>query len=315
MKVLDDITDNPVLQRELDVRITNPRTAFTIMIWLGMTSAVFVLAYFGLRSGAGAIFSAGIIGRQLFEWTLSMMLGLVLLFVPILTSSAIVGERERQTLASLQLTLLSPISIVLAKIGASVAFIVLLVILTMPLMGATLLVGGVEFTTILVGVGLTVFTAIVVGAIGVAASAVASRAQTAIVMSLGIVALFVVGTTVFTGGYAIYDGSRGVDRIDPPRTALLLNPFVAVADITTPSDEATIDTRFYNSTPNPLSGARAVLIELEANRARPTFDAPVPANATRTRAWRWYVAIMTVVAVISVGIAAEKVRAPATRER
>ena len=52
-----------------------------------------------------------------------MMVVLVLFFVPGLAAGAIAGERERQTLATLQVTLLRPRSILVGKIAAALAYL------------------------------------------------------------------------------------------------------------------------------------------------------------------------------------------------
>ncbi|MGH3370680.1 MAG: ABC transporter permease, partial [Nocardioidaceae bacterium] len=63
------------------------------------------------------------VGREVFEWLIFFMMLLVLFLVPGYTSGAIAGERERQTLVPLQVTLLKPWQIVIGKLGASVAFV------------------------------------------------------------------------------------------------------------------------------------------------------------------------------------------------
>src|SRR5205085_1967042 len=65
-------------------------------------------------------------GRSIYHWLLFVMLALICFIVPGLTAGAIAGERERQTLIPLQITLLSPRSIVFGKLLASLAFVVLL---------------------------------------------------------------------------------------------------------------------------------------------------------------------------------------------
>ena len=83
------------------------------------------------------------VGRSIFEWLVFFMLLLVLFLVPGLTSGAIAGERERQTLVPLQVTLLRPWQIVVGKLGASFAFLALLVVATAPLLVVAYLIGGV----------------------------------------------------------------------------------------------------------------------------------------------------------------------------
>src|SRR5205085_6000411 len=82
-------------------------------------------------------------GRSIYHWLLFVMLALICFIVPGLTAGAIAGERERQTLIPLQITLLSPRSIVFGKLLASLAFVVLLVVAALPFLSVSFLLGGV----------------------------------------------------------------------------------------------------------------------------------------------------------------------------
>ncbi len=316
MSIAAALTDNPVLNRELDERVSGRRAVVFIVAWLLAISAIFLLTFGVVRSGQSSILRSGSIGRQLFEWTLSAMLGLVLLIVPISTAGAIVNERERQTLAPLQISLLSPVAIVVAKLTASIAFVVLLTVISVPLLAACIVVGGVSLAVVIKGVLMVVFTAIVVGCIAIGASAVARRMVAAIVLTLFIVAVMVIGSGIALAAMAIVDEMRGTDSADPPLFPLVINPVAAVADVTTPPDtlDLSVD-QLVSQSPSPLSAVRAGILELQRERARERFERPVPADAERTRLWRWYVVAMSATAVLCIGIASERVRAPASRER
>ena len=77
-------------------------------------------------------------GRLVFESVVLIMTVLVLFFVPALCAGAIAGERERQTLATLQVTLLRPRSILLGKVVAALAYLVLLIVAALPVLGVGL---------------------------------------------------------------------------------------------------------------------------------------------------------------------------------
>src|SRR5690606_33800664 len=101
------------------------------------------------------------------EMVVLFMLLLVLFLVPGFTSGAIAGERERQTLVPMQVTLLRPWQIVLGKVGASFAFLALLVVAAAPFLGVAYLVGGVTVDAVLKGVGVVLFTGLVLAVITV----------------------------------------------------------------------------------------------------------------------------------------------------
>lgn len=222
---------NPVLARELKQRMRARLTWLVITVYLGLLAVILrvVLAGMSQFSGAdfGNPFASAAVGRSVFGWLLFFILILVCFIVPGLTAAAISSERERQTLTSLQVTLLSARSIVLGKVLASLAFVSLLVIASLPLISVPFLFGGVSLGEMLRGVAMVLVTAVTLGCAGVAISTVLRRTQAATVVAYGLTLFLVLGTFVIYGAQRAFDG--------PIRTAspavLILNPFVATADV------------------------------------------------------------------------------------
>ncbi|MCP3934364.1 MAG: ABC transporter permease, partial [Actinomycetia bacterium] len=224
---------SPVLVREMRQRMLSRRGAFAITVWLLLLTAIFALAYQGHSQddfGFNAL-SAARIGREIFEWVLTGMIFIVMFLVPATTSGAIAGERERQTLVPLQVTLMSPLNIVLSKIAAAVVFTLLLIVLSAPLLALTYLIGGVTVGDLLKGIAMVELTAVMLGAVGVACSAVVKRVQAATVLAYGAVLFMFVGTFLLFGAVAVIDSARGFDEPNPPKEILALNPLVATADV------------------------------------------------------------------------------------
>ena len=71
------------------------------------------------------------------------------LIVPIITSTSISGERERQTLEIMLTTPVRPISIVAGKLLSAVATTAMYVIATLPFMAVAFIVGGMDCSNIL----------------------------------------------------------------------------------------------------------------------------------------------------------------------
>ena len=298
---------SPVLAREMRQRMLGRRGAVAITVWLVLLIGVFGLAYQGnsdFDSGLNVL-SAARVGREIFEWVLTGMLLIVLFLVPATTSGAIAGERERQTLLPLQVSLMSPLNIVLSKIAAAVVFTVLLVVLSAPLLALTYLIGGVTVTDILKGIAMVELTALTVGALGVACSAVSRRVQAATVMVYGAVLFMIVGSFVFYGAAAVIDNSRGFDEPNPPKELLMINPVVATADVF-----ERVDGGFTLDTNTPLGALRTMLDEVEQ------IDVGFGARQTEsTRVWRWYVVACVLITYASVAMATSRVRTPAKVER
>jgi ABC-type transport system involved in multi-copper enzyme maturation permease subunit len=238
---------NPVLARELRIRLRSRRAWILLTVYLLVLAGILYLVYTAATNlGSNDPFDVPspieltTIGRSIFEWMLLFMLLLVLFLVPGFTSGAIAGERERQTLVPMQVTLLRPWQIVVGKLTASFAFLALLVVATAPFLGVAYLVGGVTFATVLKGVAVVLFTGLVVGAITVCCSTVFRRVQVATVVSYVAVLALVVGSFLAWGTAGIIDRSRGTDEADPPARLLVLNPLFLAADVVADLDATSL---------------------------------------------------------------------------
>jgi ABC-2 type transport system permease protein len=233
--VISRVTLNPVLARELTERMRGRRAAVLITIYLSLLTLILWLVYESATpdqdgfSGFDATRTATV-GRSVFGWVLFFMMLIILFLIPAQTAGAIAGERERQTLRPLQITLLSPLSILLGKLGASMAFLVLLVVAAMPLLSIAYLIGGVTIAEVLGATSLVVATGVALGALCTSVSVFTKRVQTATVLSYGVTLALVVGTFMTYGAAAIIDSSRGIDEANPPGWLIMANPLATVGD-------------------------------------------------------------------------------------
>ncbi len=83
--------------------------------------------------------------------------------MPIVTAGALTTEKERETLALLLLTTLTPRQIVLQKYASRMTPIMSFVFLSFPLMAITYTFGGVTIEELVMGILLLVFTSLVQG--------------------------------------------------------------------------------------------------------------------------------------------------------
>jgi hypothetical protein len=226
---------NPVLRRELVERMRGGRTAMVVSVYLLLLSGILYLVYSVTRDAGtdpweSAVSQVASAGRGIFEWLVFFMVLLVLFLVPGVTSGAIAGERERQTLVPLQITLLRPSSILLGKVAASTAFLLLLLVATMPLLAVSYLIGGVTIPQVLTAVGVVAFVGVGLAAVTAGISACVRRVQAATVLAYGFTLLLVVGTLLVFAAASLVDTSRGTDAANAPSWILLPNPLAAVAD-------------------------------------------------------------------------------------
>jgi ABC-type transport system involved in multi-copper enzyme maturation permease subunit len=223
---------NPVLARELKQRMRGRHVWLVLTLYLTVLAVILRWVYLAAArdsfNGGFDLLASATAGRAIFQWLLFFMLLLVCFIVPGLTAGAISGERERQTMVALQLTLLRPRSIVAGKLLASLAFVVLLIIASLPLVTVPFLVGGVSLGEVVKGMWMVLATAVTLACLTLACSAVLRRTQAATVVAYGLTLALVLGTLMVYGAQQI-PRANGTPR--PRPWILALNPFAATADV------------------------------------------------------------------------------------
>jgi ABC-type transport system involved in multi-copper enzyme maturation permease subunit len=333
------------LSRELVERMRGARAMIMLTVYLALLSVIVVLVYQAKTDpqadpfGAPIVTRVAAIGQGLFEWVLFFMLLLVLFLVPGFTAGAIAGERDRQTLLPLQVTLLRPISILLGKVGASLAFTVLLVVASLPLLAVAYLIGGVTVADVLKGTGMVVFIAVALSCITVACSTFAKRVQTATVLAYGVVLLLAGGTIAAFMVARQIDESRGFDTVDPPDVIIMANPVAALADLSGNSPYATFNQfdpfgRPQVDSDAPLTGLRdlfspdafgrdmvlegGVAVAAAVEQPIDVFGNPVPGEQVIEDGmplWGWSMIILGGLSALCLFGSARRLRTPATTER
>jgi ABC-type transport system involved in multi-copper enzyme maturation permease subunit len=229
---------NPVLARELKERMRGLRAFVALGVFLALlTLTVWIVYKANDLQNVSNGFSFDLerqtrLGRELFEWLISIMLILLFFLVPGLTAGTISGERERQTLTTLQLTLLKPRSIIWGKVQAAVVYLSLMIVAALPLFAVAYQLGGVSLTDAFKGIGAVLIVGLMLATMVASVSAFAKRVQTATLLGYGFSALLAISSFVVFGVASIVDGSRGIDDKNPPAALLTPNPLTFVADFT-----------------------------------------------------------------------------------
>ena len=229
-------TLNPVLDRELRQRSRSIRSIIILTLFLLLLTAVMWLAYEGNRSTAQfgnpleAITTGA--GRSMFEWVLAAELVLVLFLIPGVSAGAVAGERDRQTLIPLQVTMLGPIQIFFGKVLASSSFLLLLIVGSAPILAVPYLVGGISLTQVLLSLLTLLVVGVLLAVIGVGCSSIFRRTQTATLAAYAVVLALVFGTVIVMAVIGIFEVTRADpdDDVRPRIVAIYPNPFLAVAD-------------------------------------------------------------------------------------
>jgi len=151
---------NPMIRKELNLRMRERRGWILPSLYLVILGAVAVLAYYLVtqetRTKQGAE-----IGVAMFLTAAYTQLVLLLLLAPVFSAGALTIEKEQRTLAGLLTSLLSPFQIWWGKFVAALLFVLLLILIGMPVLSLAFAFGGVGLWE--VGMA-TITTIVIVGA-------------------------------------------------------------------------------------------------------------------------------------------------------
>jgi ABC-2 type transport system permease protein len=318
--VVRRLTWNPVLRRELVERWRGRRAFAVLTAYLVvLTLLLLLLLWAGTtvisqQFGPGGADAGPLLGRFLLENLYALVLLLVLFIGPGYAAAQISGERERRTLGLLQITLVSPWRIVIGKLGAAVAWLLLLVLAAAPMGALAFFLGGVTFGQLVRGVLYLVLVAVAVAAMGIGISAIVRKTTAAVVLTYALVLVLVVGT-LFA---ALVEVSIRRFDLDGPPVVLMANPFVGLADAAQagPSFELpSILTPFAAALPEADQFGRGGFDgptgwDLD-QPADVVFDAPLPIfdrTVDRTPVWLIDAALYLLLGALGLVVATRRVR-------
>lgn len=187
---------NPVLQREIKVKMRGWRSPLTLSVYLSILILFAGLVMFSMnRNILSPVLNTG---RFMSIYSnISLIQFILIMFIaPALTSGAISGEREKQTLDLLLSTKMSPLSIVTGKLMASISHILLLVIASLPIFSIVFLFGGITGVEILQLFGYYIITAVTFGTIGIFFSTLFKRTAVSNALSYGTIGILSIGTLI-----------------------------------------------------------------------------------------------------------------------
>ena len=244
-----------VARQEFRLRIRAGRWKVLLAVFFGV-----LVLFTGLLRGALSQVSQEDLpykGTVLFGGLMLFVLGLALLVVPALAAQSVNGDRERGTLATLQVTRLSAADIALGKLAAAWGTALVFLALTFPLVAYAMTQNGVPFGRVVVVVLVMALLLGTVCAVSLLLSATLSRTTTSGVLAYLTVFALTIGTLIvfglvtatttepYTQTYVndcsglpadsgCVDGEESFEttRVRTDRTWWLLapNPFVVLAD-------------------------------------------------------------------------------------
>jgi ABC-type transport system involved in multi-copper enzyme maturation permease subunit len=267
MSLLSPVTDfahgvTAVTSRELRGRMRGRRAFVILTIYLLLLAAIAfgIYAYlqrqadleaalrmrtvdewFGSLGGVSPGFALSArVGHMLFSGILVLETLLVLVLAPAFTAGAISSEREHQTLDLLVTTPLSTLGIVVGKLVSALAWVLVLIVASVPLMSLVFVFGSVGPEDVLRAYVLLFSLAFGMGAIGLFLSALVRRTQAATVLASVVVLVLALGTIPVHALWSVMGttttrAQSGVTTIRAPNRGpealLWLNPLVGAMDL------------------------------------------------------------------------------------
>lgn len=242
-----------IMVKELRSRMRGRRAFIVLTVYLAILALIAygvytvvapqasVQAGFG-GFGQGGANASATIGRWIFILLSVFQLILISFIAPAFTAGQISLEREKQTLDLLISTPLRPGAIVIGKLLAALAFVVLMIVSAIPITAIVLMYGGASVEDIVRQQIVLLTTALGFGAIGLFFSALLKRTQAATVLTYCTVLALGIGTVmifVFWTVLAMRDESDGFAQAQErraPEQIMYLNPMVAMLDVLSATD-------------------------------------------------------------------------------
>ena len=212
---------NPIVAKEYRSRMRTWRSplAMTIYILLlgGLGWAIFATMSYSSRNAYNGGQAANY-GQGLFLYLVLFQMVLLAFITPALTAGAISSERERQTIDLLFVTKLPSFAILWGKLLASMSFVLLLLLLSVPIFSLVFLFGGIELDQVAAAFLVTAISALTLGIIGIACSTAFRRTPPATVTAYGAAFVLLAGS--------LLSGLLFPTDIDPKATAAPAPPAV-----------------------------------------------------------------------------------------
>ncbi|MEU5883646.1 ABC transporter permease [Spirillospora sp. NPDC047279] len=228
-----------VARQEIRTRLRTGRWQILLAVWFGLVNGLALLFRISLESGSGSNVGWGSEAAVImFGAVLMSVLVLTLMITPALSATTINGDRERGTLATLQVTRLTGAEIALGKLVASWGTGLVILGLALPSVFLPVIEGAITMGRFVVVVVVTGLLIGIVCALSQGWSALVARSITSMLLSYLTVFGLLVGTPIaFVLALPLTSQPAGDDHLsyrkDHPEYVWWLlapNPLVVLAD-------------------------------------------------------------------------------------
>lgn len=219
------MTFTALLTKELRSRLRRERSVWVIITYL-LVMGLLGFGFLQRENAFGGGYRAYLlsqIGAQLFALLSYVQLFLIVFIAPAFTSTAINGEKERQTFDLLLCSKLSGFSLVAGKLIAGLANTLLLIVASIPLFSLVFFFGGVAPTQVLSTLVVFIVTAIVAGTFSLFCSTLLRRPTVSTAMAYTFCVLWIFLYWI------VYFLILGSTFTDTPRWIVWLNVWNPIA--------------------------------------------------------------------------------------
>ncbi|HKC18383.1 MAG TPA: ABC transporter permease [Candidatus Dormibacteraeota bacterium] len=245
---------NPIVAKEYRSRMRTWRSPLAITIYIvllgGIGWAVFAALSAPLANGVNQG-QTGSLGSQLFTFLVLFQVALLAFITPAITAGAISSERERQTIDLLFVTPIPPFSIIWGKLLASMSFIVVLLVISVPIFSLVFLFGGIELDQLAEAFLVTAVTAMMLGFVGVAFSTLFRHTIAATVAAYGAAFVLLVGTLIYGLLFPV-PVNPSANTLPAPPAITFIGPAIPLITIATNAPVQGYGIRFPNSNGGPF---------------------------------------------------------------
>lgn len=186
---------NPVYQKELKLSVKSVKLPMLLVIFNGVLAIISFLTFYGIinqSSYNGTIQFSAL--NNIYSTMTYIEFAMFMLIVPAVTSGSISGERERKTLDLLLASKMTPLSIVIGKLEASLNIVKLLVVSSLPLLSVVFIFGGIRILDLLILLVALFVSGLFAGSMGLLFSACSKKTTTSTVLTYAALLFFLFGT-------------------------------------------------------------------------------------------------------------------------
>ena len=184
-KLPGKIRINPIVKKDLRVIARSMKIAWAIFAYEMVLAIIFFFAIYIIFDAASSYGYTSDYQEfmALFPIIAGVEFAIIALIMPIITASAISGEKEKQTFDLLMTTVMTPRAIVRGKVESAVIRMMVFIVASIPLMALSFTIGGLSWWNLVVTMIAFLIFAILTGSIGIFASTLTKKTISAIILT------------------------------------------------------------------------------------------------------------------------------------